>query len=210
MANGFLALYTVEIVQRHNPNWRAVVQSTLSKTDNIRRSTQILLMRAKAEQLFGLLASYRQPDNFFEKSRAANVFAEFRIIYGGYFMPKRQAKPNTSAERAEWKGFIERRLSEPELEEFDNQEFQSLEVLAALDNLLSEDYRLTLSYQAASKSYTATLMDQRLSRSTAGYALSASDASGYTALCMLLYKHIKILGEDWSTLLGEGRPSRRG
>jgi len=201
--------YVVAAIQRNNAKWEEVLYPKMFPHLESKRYTTILLLRAKAEQIFALMASYYSPDNFFEKYRAANAFAEFRMIYTEFYMPARKVQP-TTGDRPEWQGFLERRLSDMELQAFDEHEWNAVEILAALDEMMLSGYKVTLSYQSKDKAFTATVMDQRKGSMTAGYALSATDGTGFGALCMLLYKHIEILSGEWGILLGEGRPTRRG
>lgn len=124
-------------------------------------------------------------------------------------MPKKPIPRNTN-ERPEWKGFIERRMSDAELEAFDNDQATDTDILAATVELAVSGYDIKLSYSERLKAFTCTLVDQDSSRKTAGYALSAQDATGREALRMACYKHFVILEGDWTHLLGGTPTVRRG
>lgn len=123
-------------------------------------------------------------------------------------MPKKAAP--TTFERSEWKGFLERKLTDAELADFDSQVVKAEEVLVSLEKLAGDGFQFKLSYSDKLKAFTATLVDQNPKSKTAGYALSAADDTAFKALSMLLYKFLVVLDGDLNALLTAERPSRRG
>lgn len=209
MSTSFLTSYTVQIVLDANP--LAVERLTRPLpgyeriwTDAMRRDLTTL-----ANRWSGLLSSYYSPDNFLEKAKQGKVHGEFMTRFRElYNMPRKQAPRNF--DRVEWKGFLERRLTDAELEAFDNEILNPAEILVSIDKLAGEGFQFKLSYSGMLRAYTATMIDQRQGSRTVGYALSAADDSGLKALGMLLYKFLVVLDGDIEQLLDAERPARRG
>lgn len=166
-------------------------------------------MRLDSREFMRLLSTYSSPDNFFEKRKTSQTLTRFYRTYEGIYMPKKPTNTR-STERPEWKGFLERRLSDAELDAFDNEVTTDEDILAATVELTYAGYDVKLSYSGRLQAYTCTLVDQDGSRKTAGYALSAQDTTGREALRMALYKHFVVLNQDWNILLGGSPTIRRG
>lgn len=166
-------------------------------------------MRLDAKEFMRLLQSYSSPDNFMEKRKTSQTLTRFYVAYERVFMPKKPTANRTN-ERPEWKGFLERRLTDAELEAFDNEVTTDEDILAATVEITYAGYDVKLSYSERLTAYTCTLVDQDANRKTAGYALSAQDTTGREALRMALYKHFVILEQNWSSLLGGSPTVRRG
>lgn len=115
-----------------------------------------------------------------------------------------------SNNRPEWKGFLERPLTEAELDALDNWKPKPAELFELVHALLEDGYNLSLSYSAKTKSATCTLKDEHPDRATAGYALSSHDTDGLSALKMAMYKHHSALERNWAPLTGTPPKARRG
>lgn len=122
---------------------------------------------------------------------------------------KRKPTP-TQTNRPEWKGFLERNLTDGELEAADAWQPKPIQIFELVHALLEDGYDLSLSYNHNFKAATATIKDVRESRATGGYALSAKDDNGAAALKLVLYKHFTVLDRDWSQLLDQPKRSKRG
>lgn len=205
----FLGTFTVQYVLRINPDALALVQGELPGFTRVWLQAQQRDLTRLATDWARLLASYTSPDNFLEKSKQAKLHGEFITkLRNTYNMPRKQVVTNNNA--PEWKGFLERKLTEAELDDFDKQKVKAEELLTALDALAEDGYQFKLSYSGKLKAYTATMVDQNSARKTAGYALSAADGTGIKALAMVMYKHLEVLERDWTILLSADRPARRG
>jgi len=113
-------------------------------------------------------------------------------------------------ERNEWMGFLDCRLSEEQLDMLDQQKPKPAEIWAAVDEMIVDEYRFTLSYNKNLKLASVTVIDDSRTRKTAGYALSSADSDGALALKMAVYKHYVVLEKNWEPLLSVEPKVRRG
>lgn len=116
----------------------------------------------------------------------------------------------TFASRPEYKGFLEYKLSDVELEECDGWHEKDEEIWEYVHALIENNYDVSLSYSHKSKLTTVTLKDQSPTRKTAGYYLSAQDESATAAIKLAIWKHFKVLEQDWTRLLDQPVKARRG
>jgi len=113
----------------------------------------------------------------------------------------RKTNKNMPPARAKWQGFLDYRLTEDQLMELDGWQPTLVEIWEQADMLLTSNYRVTLSYNANTKTATATIIDDEPTRKAGGWALASSDSNGATALKAALYKHFHVLAADWENLL---------
>lgn len=162
-----------------------------------------------ADVLFIRAASYREPFDLFTRPKFwADVYLFSHLRQGSDGMAQKGQRKQD--ERAVWKGFLDCRLSDEALEALDAWKPKPSEVFAVIDRMMAADYRLTLSYNKRTKLASCTIIDDDPSRKTGGWALSTSDEDGASALKAAVYKHVNVLGEDWSPLLDTTPKSRRG
>lgn len=209
LQQGSLRAATLSLVVKRVPDLHIVLTPPKGTIHHLRLTNSQFKMQYDARQMMLIMATYYQPDNLFEKSRFSKLFATFQVEYRSVFMPKAKATTTPPA-RPEWKGFLERRLSETELEAFDNDKASDADIIAAATEVAVAGYDLKLSYSGKLTAFTCTLVDQDPSRKTAGYALSSQDTSAREALRMALYKHFVTLEGDWTPLLGGSPTIRRG
>jgi len=151
-----------------------------------------------ADDLMCRAASWRDSGNLFLSYRFSVLFYKFRVEYCS--MAGR--KPvEAKASRAKWVGFLDYRLSDDELMALDEWQPAVADIWARVDALITNGYRLALSYNKEFSVSTCTIMDDDASRKSGGYGLSSSDADGAMALKAALYKHWEILGGTWDSLL---------
>jgi len=112
--------------------------------------------------------------------------------------------------KAAWKGFLDRRMTEGELDELDAWKPKPLDIFSTVDAMIQDGYRLTLSYNKQTKLASVTIIDDNNSRTSGGYALSNADTDGALALKMAVYKHTVLLNSNWEGLLDQPVKSRRG
>lgn len=163
-------------------------------------SSDLLLTRA---------TSHREPTDLFTIAsfwRTLNVYRSERAMA----TKKPQTKERSQNDRAEWQGFLDLRLSEDQLAALDESKPKPSELWAAIDDIISSDYRFILSYNKRTKLASVTLVDDNPDRKTGGYALSSADSDGAGALKMAVYKHVVLLERDWSSLLDQPAKVRRG
>lgn len=160
----------------------------------------VLLIRA---------ASYRQPEDLFTRPRFWSDLLEF-FVYNQGEMMARQTKQRSQGDRAEWKGFLDRRLDEAELEALDEWKPRPTEVFAMIDDMMAADFRLTLSYNKRTGLASCTVIDDDPKRRAAGYAISTSDENAAAALKAAVFKHVHVLKSSWDGLLETPPKARRG
>lgn len=160
----------------------------------------VLLIRA---------ASYRQPEDLFTRPRFWSDLLEF-FVYNEGEMMARSKQQTKQGDRPEWKGFLERRLTEQELGELDEWKPKPTDVFNAIDGMMADDFRLTLSYNKRTRLATCTIIDDSPSRKTRGWALSTADENAAAALKAAVFKHTLCLDNSWDGLLELPPRAQRG
>jgi len=162
-----------------------------------------------ADLLMTRTITHREKTDLFTNAgfwRSLNVYRSERAI-----MAKRAVKQERNQnDRAEWIGFLDRRLSDDELATLDESKPKPSDLWAAVDDTISDGYRFILSYNKRTKLASVTIVDDNPDRKTGGYALSSSDSDGAGALKMAIFKHVVLLEADWSSLLDQPAKVRRG
>jgi len=162
-----------------------------------------------ADLLLTKATSHREPTDLFTISSFWRTLAVFRGKRA--LATKRKIEPERKQnDRAEWLGFLDRRLSDDEISALDESKPKPSELWSAIDDILSDGYRFILSYNKRTKLASVTLVDDNPDRKTGGYALSSSDTDGAGALKMAVYKHVVLLERDWTSLLDQPVKARRG
>lgn len=162
-----------------------------------------------AERLYTQARNWYHPTDMFSSSLAGSRFAGFRLEWQEMATSKRTATV-PSSDRPEWQGFLERRLTEDELQTLDDWKPKPAELFELLHRLMEDGYDVSLSYSKKTSQSTCTLKDVQHGRKTAGYALSSHDENGAAALKMAIFKHFSCLDTKWDGLLGEKPKARRG
>jgi len=154
-----------------------------------------------SSELMTRLASYRSEGDLWQKQRfygrVAYLREEFAMARG---TAKRDAIKDT--DKAEWKGFLDYRLTDEELNDLDNWKPKPTEIWAEVDGAIAAGYRFTLTYNAKTHLASCTIIDDNPTRPSGGYALSSSDEDGALALKMAVFKHVR-LDRTWQSLLGK-------
>ena len=150
-------------------------------------------------ELLTRAASYRSDGNLWESS---HFFGRVSYLRGEFAMARntRKKDPIPDNSKAEWKGFLDYRLSEDELAELDNWKPKPNELWAEIDEAIGAGYRFTLTYNSKTHMASCTMIDDSNMRPSGGFALSSSDADGALALKMQVFKHLK-LERVWNSLL---------
>lgn len=163
-----------------------------------------------AEQLQSAARSWYHDSDMFRSYLHGTRLAGFRLAYMELLqMPKKNL--TFENQRPEWKGFLERKLTDEELTALDNWKPKPAELFEQIHAILEDEYDISLSYSQKTKLSTCTLKDIKHGRDTAGYALSSADSDGASALKMAVYKHVACMEKKWGTLLGQPPPrGRRG
>lgn len=162
----------------------------------------------RAIDLYNAAVNWKHPTNFFDAYRTSGRLWVFRELISTV-TTKRKPTANTF-NRPDWKGFLERPMTEEELTNADDWKPKPLEVFEFVHSVIQDGYDLSLSFNHNYGSATATLKDVREGRVTGGYALSAKDENAASALKLVLYKHFTILERDWSQLLDQPKRTKRG
>lgn len=161
-----------------------------------------------ADDLLSATASWYHPTNFFDAYPTIKKMHRLREKYA--MATRTKNNKQTTYNRPDWKGFLERPMSDEELEHADEWKPKPLEIFELVHAVVEDGYDLSLSYNHNFKAATATIKDVRESRVTGGYALSAKDDTAPMALKLVLYKHFTLLEKDWSKLLDQPKRSKRG
>jgi hypothetical protein len=159
-----------------------------------------------ADEMTRAATSFRQPTDMFAKSKIWAKLTEFRTQRGRVMSTKTKQQTN---DQAEWKGFLDLRMSDEQLGQLDQWKPKPSEMWDLLDGIILADYRLTLSYNKKTRLASVTIVDNG-DRPTRGYALSTADTDGALALKAACFKHYTLLNSDWSGLLGQPQRARRG
>lgn len=162
-----------------------------------------------AENACNHLKSYRQPKNGFANSRLVTHIILFRLtLMECVYMAKKPIAPvqNTMPNNLT---FLNYRLTEEQLAEFDQLKVTPAQLIVALNSALLEGYRFSFSYNKEKKTANAMFADTRPDSLTYQHALSAYSDDCLDALKLLLYKHQIILSGEWSSLLTEAPITRR-
>lgn len=170
---------------------------------------RLWLLALSADVLLIRAASYRETFDLFSRPKFWSelyLFSQLREGSNG-MAQKGQRKQD---ERATWKGFLDCRLTEEQLDALDQWKPKPTEVFVTVDEMMADDYRLTLSYNKRTKLASCTIIDDSPARKTGGWALSTSDDNGAAALKAAVYKHNTVLEKDWLPLLDTTPKSRRG
>lgn len=169
----------------------------------------VLFLLALADGLLVRAANWRNERNFFDSPIMWRRLLDFQrgidVMAG-----KARSTKNWQDDKATWQGFLERRLTDSELEALDAWQPDAAEVWGMVDDMIQAGYRFTLSYNTRTKLATVTIIDDNVSRKTAGFALSTADGDGALALKAALYKHVTLLSGDWAALLATPPRGRRG
>jgi hypothetical protein len=123
-------------------------------------------------------------------------------------MSNNSSRDKKSSARPAWKGFIDFRLDDDQLQELDEWSPSALEIFESVDAIFLAGYHMTLSYNPNTKLSTCTIIDDDKKRPSAGYGLSTADVNSGAALKAAVYKHSLVLRGDWSELLD--KPSQGG
>lgn len=156
-----------------------------------------------------ILRAWNKPTNLLDNARFARQFATQRIHFWETIMAKKLTTAK-AFERVAYQGFLERPMSDVELEECDGWHAQPNEIFELIEAVTQDAYQLTISYSQERNEGTATLMDRNPKRKTGGWMLSSKGENCADALKLLLFKHFQLLQRDWDTLAGATRSTRRG
>lgn len=95
--------------------------------------------------------------------------------------------------------FVPARLDETQMMRFEAMKDDILDELPfRLEALLTDDYKLTVSFAEKQQAFIGTIVPRRSQRLNAGYCLSAWAATPHAALAMVLYKHQELFNSgEW-------------
>lgn len=145
--------------------------------------------------------SHRQPEDLNASLRWAARYMEWHMGWEKTVMAGKKTYKADDA-RAEWKGFVELRLSDAQLTELDGWKCPPAAVFELLSRLIVSGYRWTGSYNADRKLACVVVTANASELSWSGWGMSSFDADIYQAAKMACFKHFYLLAEDWTPLLG--------
>jgi len=161
------------------------------------------ILEDDAKTLASALVSWRHDTNYFSSRVGERHLSDYRRAWELLLMAGKR-KTYQATEKAPWQGFLESPLHDDQLAECDAWKPKATELFEFVHAMMESGIEVALTYQANTKSATATLKDQRPESKTRGYALSARDENGLAALKLAVWKHQKVLMGDWSVLLPVG------
>jgi len=162
-----------------------------------------------SSELMRSLVSFRGEGDLFQKSK---FYQRWSYLRGEFAMARQEKKKDaiSDSSKAEWKGFLDFRLTEDELLELDNWKPKPVELWSEIDEMIKAGYRLTVTYNAKTHLASCTMIDDSNTRPTGGFAISSADTDGASALKMAVFKHLK-LDRTWVSMLDKPQPlGRRG
>lgn len=162
-----------------------------------------------ADSLLRRATSWREEWDLFSSYAFSRIFVNFSQERHVCNMTKRKEVIRDD-QKAEWKGFVDRRLTDDELAALDEWKPKPSEIWAEVDQLTQDGYRLTLTYNKRTKLSSCTIIDDNPTRKSGGYALSNADGDGALALKMAVFKHVHLLDRTWENLLSAPPRARRG
>lgn len=77
------------------------------------------------------------------------------------------------------------------------------EIFEAIEDLAADNYKLTLSFDEATDCFAVYLIGKEAQVTNAGLMLSAYAPVLNGAFALLLYKHVTVLGRDWTGSVGK-------
>lgn len=156
------------------------------------------------------IRTYYGTDNLIDTPSFQNKIAT--CIYFTQEVISMPTKSKYSREKkATWKGVLTCELTERQLDEMDEMPTPVTDILISVDRLITDGYKLSVSYSKFHSSAQASLTDENTTRTTGGWTINATGENALDALKILLWKHYKVLGEDWSILLADNKPkTKRG
>lgn len=167
-------------------------------------------LASEGARLNARLRTWWHATDYFSNAPNIQSLSRFSIIYQEGLLMAKNVTPAKDFKRTEWKGFLERPMTDAELASADEWEVSDVQLIEGILALTNNGYKLTLSYSGKAKTATATLMAGDDHGRLAGYALSAKGADGREAIKLLMYKHYHLLEELWLPLLEVRPPIRRG
>lgn len=159
-----------------------------------------------SDDLLKRVSSWYEATNIFSNPPFSLKLSDFRRIASA--MANNQRKDKKTAKRAAWKGFLDFRLDDDQLQELDEWQPNAAEIFDCVDGIMLAGFRLTLSYNSLTKLSNCTIIDDRSDQLSGGFALSTADTSCALALKAAVFKHSLVLQGDWSSLLD--KPSQGG
>ena len=167
-------------------------------------------METSARMFSSRLSTWYNQNDYFCNRATITSIAVFSIAKDMVTRMPAKKKPNEFVRESVWKGFLEYRLSDLELIDADEAVISDEELLDGVVTLTEGGYKFTASYNATSKTATATLQAGDALPKLVGWALSARGRDCREAIKLLLYKHHECLKGDWLPLLTVERPVQRG
>lgn len=106
-------------------------------------------------------------------------------------------KPKKNVVSGEWGGFATIQLSLEHKEMFGAWDLEDDDIWVLATSLIMSGYKLTLSYNDANQSYSASLTCRDKASVNAGLTLSGYASTWYQALRVVLFKHEVVANGDW-------------
>lgn len=168
------------------------------------------ILATEGARVSARLRTWFHATDFFSNAQNLASIARYAItLQEGILMAKKTTSTKDFV-RTEWKGFLDYRLSDAELQAAEEWELSDTDLVEGVLSLTAKGYKLTASYSAKTGAATATLMAGVEQDKLNGWALSARGSDARDAIKLLFFKHWHSLEEDWSELLEVNKPVARG
>lgn len=98
----------------------------------------------------------------------------------------------------DWKGFVDVKLTGSEKENYAAWDVHDGDLWVLLVDAIVAGHKLSVTYNKQNDQFVASLTGAATAGNSAGYTLSAFAHVWYEALRVLMFKHVVILGQDWT------------
>lgn len=110
--------------------------------------------------------------------------------------------PTKKRDDTGWVGFVDVTLSSREKEAFQAWDVEGEDLWTLLVDTLVSGHKLSVSYNRANDTFGAAFTGNGEDTANKGYTLSAYGADWYTAVRVLLFKHVVLLEGVWANAKG--------
>lgn len=117
-------------------------------------------------------------------------------------MRERYGMPRRNQKNADWKGFVDYRLTGDDKAAYAAWDANSDDVFEVLVHAIETGHKLSVAYNSQAASFSASFTGNASTGPNAGLTLSAFGPDWVTACRVLCFKHSELAGCDWSALRG--------
>jgi len=205
----FLTLHLIDEPVPSPPHFATYIDDGAKRYGTTRNGLFCRTLQAHAENVMKGLYSYRQPVNGMRHSKiVTNLLLFYLTREEMIYMTKQPKKPLPTVMPSNLT-FLNYRLTEEQLQEFDSLKITPAQLVNELVTAVTDGYRFSFSYNPEKKTANAMLADIRPNLPTCNHALSAYSDDCADAFKLLWFKHSICLERDWTPLLEQTTPTTR-